>query len=67
MNTRACVDFCYNERRQIDRSVKAIVSSGYVDAPILKESRRHGFADSIAKPYDLAALLNVFAESWEKS
>jgi signal transduction histidine kinase/CheY-like chemotaxis protein len=47
--------------RLLDPQVKAIVSSGYVDAPIMKDSARYGFAAAIAKPYDVNGLLAMMA------
>ena len=38
---------------EIDPGVKAIVSSGYSDAPIMFEFRRYGFRGVIAKPYTI--------------
>ena len=40
---------------EIDPGVKAIVSSGYSEDPIMAESRRYGFSGIIAKPYKARA------------
>ncbi len=45
--------------RLLDPGVIAVVSSGYVDVPIMKDSARYGFAAAIAKPYDVNDLLRV--------
>ena len=45
-------------RRSI-RKVKAIVSSGYSNDPIMAEYARHGFNGVIAKPYQMVELGNV--------
>jgi two-component system cell cycle sensor histidine kinase/response regulator CckA len=48
------------ELLKIDPQVKAIVSSGYCDDPIMAEFEKHGFCGVIAKPYrisDLSAVL----------
>jgi len=41
---------------EIDPRVKAIISSGYADDPIMKEYRDYGFVDAIAKPYKMEQL-----------
>ncbi|MBN1578412.1 MAG: PAS domain-containing protein [Chitinispirillaceae bacterium] len=46
---------------EIDPNVKAIVSSGYSDSPVLANPKEHGFLNSIAKPYcgdELSKVLN---------
>lgn len=40
--------------REIDPSVKLIVSSGYSDAPVLSDLRSYGFDDMIPKPWTIA-------------
>ena len=47
---------------KIDPQVKAIVSSGYSDAPIMAEFGKYGFSGVIAKPYriiELGKVLNM--------
>lgn len=42
--------------REIDPSVKLIVSSGYSDAPVMSEHARYGFDAVVPKPWSLATL-----------
>ena len=39
-----------------DPEVKAIVSSGYSDDPIMAEFQKYGFCEVIAKPYKISEL-----------
>ena len=45
--------------REVDPSIKAIVSSGYSDDPILSKYTDHGFAATLSKPYELNDLSRV--------
>ena len=45
-----------NKLMKIDAKIKAIVSSGYSNDPIMAEFRDHGFSGVIAKPYQLEHL-----------
>ena len=44
---------------EIDPQVKAIVSSGYSDAPIMAEFQKYGFSGVITKPYRVAELSKI--------
>ena len=45
--------------RQQDPQIRAIVSSGYAEDPVLSDHRRHGFVDTLRKPYSMQALETV--------
>ncbi len=47
--------------RKLDPDVRAVVSSGYSDDPILADHASHGFAGVILKPYKAAELARVLA------
>ncbi|MDY6973078.1 MAG: HDOD domain-containing protein [Thermodesulfobacteriota bacterium] len=49
--------------QEIDPDIKAIVSSGYINDPVMVDFRQHGFRDVIAKPYKLAELSVVLYET----
>jgi signal transduction histidine kinase len=42
--------------RAFDPEVRAIVSSGYSNAPVMADFQRYGFRGLLAKPYDMAEL-----------
>ncbi|MBW1917341.1 MAG: PAS domain S-box protein [Deltaproteobacteria bacterium] len=48
--------------RQIDPQVKAIVSSGYNDDPVMSDYSRYGFQGVLAKPYKIEDLSKVLRE-----
>ena len=39
--------------KEIDQSVKAIVSSGYSDNPVIANYKQYGFCEVVAKPYEM--------------
>ncbi len=45
--------------KEIDPHLKAIVSSGYSDDPVMADFRRYGFSEVIAKPYKIDELNKV--------
>lgn len=53
--------------REIDPDLKAVVSSGYDQDPIMSDFRRHGFDAALAKPYELGKLGRVVREVLETS
>jgi DNA-binding NarL/FixJ family response regulator len=44
---------------QIDSNVKAVVSSGYPDDPVMTNFREYGFAAVISKPFRVSELNNA--------
>jgi len=46
--------------KELDPSLKLIVSSGYSDAPVMADFRRYGFDEVIPKPWTLAEISEVF-------
>ena len=47
--------------RRIDPAVKAIVTSGYANDPVILDQERHGFKGALVKPFDLGQLQEVLA------
>ncbi len=50
---------CLKRLREIDPGVRAIVSSGYYNDPIVSDYQRFGFSGAITKPYQLHDLSDV--------
>jgi len=44
---------------KIDPDVKAIVSSGYSNDPVMAEYKEYGFSDFVPKPYNSDQLINI--------
>jgi two-component system, cell cycle sensor histidine kinase and response regulator CckA len=47
---------------ETDPAVKAVISSGYADAPLIKDYRAYGFVGAIAKPYKIEQLKELLAK-----
>ena len=45
----------------LDPHVRAIVSSGYADDPVMANPTRYGFKGTVAKPYTASALREAVA------
>ena len=50
---------CIVRLRALDPAVRAIVSSGYSNDPVMAEPTKHGFRGVITKPYQLKELSNT--------
>ena len=50
------------ELLKIDRKVKALVSSGYSEDPIMADFQKYGFSGVIAKPFRVSELAKVLNE-----
>jgi PAS domain S-box-containing protein len=50
---------------QIDPDIKAIVSSGHADDPIMSEYEKFGFSGVVCKPYSLSELSSVLRKVME--
>jgi PAS domain S-box-containing protein len=48
---------------KIDPQVKAFVTSGYSDDPVMSEYQKHGFAGVLVKPYKISELGRVLKQS----
>ncbi len=51
-----------SQMRKIDATVKAIVSSGYVNDPVINNYKAHGFCAVLLKPYDVRELRKVLRD-----
>ncbi len=49
------------ELHRLDPHVRAIVSSGYAEDPVMANPTAHGFKDTVAKPYSASELQDVVA------
>ncbi|MDY6972926.1 MAG: response regulator, partial [Thermodesulfobacteriota bacterium] len=52
---------------EIDTDVRAIVSSGYSNDPIMAEFEKHGFSGVLAKPFKIKELCNALSEVLTKT
>jgi CheY-like chemotaxis protein len=41
---------------EADPAIKAVISSGYADDPVMKDFRKYGFVAAIPKPYTMEQL-----------
>jgi PAS domain S-box-containing protein len=52
--------------REIDPQVRAIVSSGYSEDPVMADYAKHGFRGVLTKPYDLAELNDLLRRLFDE-
>lgn len=57
---------CIRELKKIDPHVRAIVSSGYSNDPIMADPGKYGFSALIAKPYNIQSLSTVLKKTIKK-
>ena len=50
-----------NRMRRMDARVKAIVSSGYSNDPIMSDYQKYGFSGVVEKPFNMRSLGNALA------
>ena len=55
-------DLALKEILKIDPTVKAIVSSGYSQNPVMSKYQKYGFAGGLTKPYTVDELKNAIAD-----
>jgi DNA-binding NarL/FixJ family response regulator len=44
---------------EIDPEVRAVVSSGYSNDPVISEFKKYGFRDVVVKPYSVEELAEI--------
>ncbi|HUT39048.1 MAG TPA: response regulator [Methanoregula sp.] len=54
------------ELRKFDPAVKAIVSSGYANDPVVEDFSQYGFSAKLTKPYKITDLKNILEELMRK-
>lgn len=54
------------ELRKFDPAVKAIVSSGYANDPVVEDFSQYGFSAKLTKPYKISDLKNILEELMRK-
>ncbi len=53
---------CIRKIRQLDPQIKAIVSSGYSDDPVMADYFEYGFDGFIAKPHEVSDLSKILQD-----
>jgi CheY-like chemotaxis protein len=51
---------------KFDPSVKAIVSSGYINDPVVENFSRYGFCERLSKPYNIKDIKNLLENVMKK-
>jgi CheY-like chemotaxis protein len=52
--------------RNFDPAVKAVVSSGYTNDPVVQDFSRYGFSERLTKPYNINELKNLLEKLIKK-
>jgi CheY-like chemotaxis protein len=55
------------ELRKIDPRVKSVVSSGYMDDPVVRDFSCHGFDERLTKPYKILDLKKILEQLMKKT
>jgi CheY-like chemotaxis protein len=52
--------------RNVDPAVKAVISSGYTNDPVVQDFSRYGFSERLTKPYNIKDLKNLLENVMKK-
>ena len=52
--------------RTVDPDVKAVVSSGYTNDPVVQDFSRYGFSERLTKPYNIQEMRNLLEKIIKK-
>jgi CheY-like chemotaxis protein len=52
--------------RKFDPAIKAIISSGYTNDPVVENFSQYGFSGRLTKPYKIAELKNILEQLMRK-
>ncbi len=55
------------ELRMIDPQVKSVISSGFMDDPVVRDFSSHGFDKRLIKPYKIPDLKNILEQLIKKT
>jgi CheY-like chemotaxis protein len=55
------------ELRKIDPRVRSVISSGYMDDPVVRDFSNHGFDGRLTKPYKITDLKNILDHLTKKT
>jgi CheY-like chemotaxis protein len=55
------------ELRRIDPRVKSVISSGFMDDPVVRDFSSHGFDERLTKPYKIPDLKNILEQLMKKN
>jgi len=52
--------------RNFDPGVKAVISSGFTDDPVVQDFSRHGFCERLTKPYNISEMKTLLEKIIKK-